>query len=102
MFGKSKRTRELEPPPVASANSEAVEVLRVWAAPGAPQQLALRTCWKDPGAWGLVLADIARHAAQAYRREGQDPDEVLRRIRELFDAEWSSPTSAAEDLTDGA
>ena len=99
MFGRRK-PQELDRPPVASSNSEAVEVLRVWAAPGAAQQLTLRTCWKDPAAWGLLLVDVARHAALAYRREGRNPDEVHRRIREGFDAEWSSATSAAEDLTD--
>lgn len=99
MFGRRKQTSELDPPPTAN-NSEAVEVLRVWAAPGSPQQLTLRTRWKDPGAWGLLLADVARHAAQAYQREGQDPEQVLARIRELFEAEWSSPTSPADDLTD--
>ena len=100
MFGRRKQTQELDPPSLATSCSEAVEVLRVWAAPGAPQQLTLRTCWKDPGAWCLLLADVARHAAQAYRADGQNPDSVLRRIRELFDAEWSSPTSPAEELTD--
>jgi hypothetical protein len=100
MFGRRKQTPELDPPPIATANREAVEILRVWAAPGSPQQLTLRTCWKDPGAWGLLLVDVARHAAQAYQREGHNPREVFRRIRQLFDAEWSSPTSAADDLTD--
>lgn len=100
MFGRHKQNSELDPPPFAARNSEAVEVLRVWAAPGSPQQLTMRTCWKDPGAWGLLLADVARHAAKAYQREGKDPQQVLERIRELFDAEWSSPTSPAEDLAD--
>lgn len=100
MFGRRKENRELSPPPAAGTNAEAIEILRVWAVPGNPQQLTLRTCWKDAGAWGLLLVDIARHAAQAYEREGQNPEEVLRRIRELFEAEWVSPTTAAEDLTD--
>lgn len=99
MFGGQKDTRALDPPPVADANPEAVEILRVWAAPGAGQQLALRTTWRDPGAWGLLLVDIARHAAQAYAREGQNREDVLHRIRQLFDAEWESPTDPAEDLT---
>ena len=99
MFGKRKQASELEPPPIASTDKEAVEVLRVWASPGAGQELTLRTCWKDSGAWGLLLVDVARHAAQAYQREGQDPAAVLARIRELFDAEWSSPTSPADDLS---
>ena len=102
MFGKRRANQELAPPPVASANDEAIELLRVWAAPGFPQQLMLRTCFADPGAWGLLLVDVARHAAQAYGREGQDSSEALARIRELFDVEWAAPTAEPEDLTDSA
>jgi hypothetical protein len=91
MFGK-KPIRELDPPPIANSNSHAVEVLRVWAAPGLPQQLTLRTTWKDAGAWGLLLADIARHAANAYANEGQNRAEALGKIRQLLDAEFSRPT----------
>src|SRR3954463_4487967 len=90
MFGRARNRNELEPPPVALTDARAVEVLRVWAAPGSPQQLTLRTTWKDAGAWGLMLVDIARHAAKAYASEGQDPKVVLARIRELFDAEWDN------------
>jgi hypothetical protein len=92
VFGKKPKTNALEPPPIASKEPEAVEVLRVWALPGHPQQLTLRTTWKDAGAWGLLLVDIARHAAQAYELEGEDPKAVLARIRELFEAEWKRPT----------
>jgi len=97
MFGR-KVTRELELPPIASANSKSVEVLRVWAAPGEPQQLVLKTTWKEPGAWGLMLADIARHAANAYANEGRDRTEVLARIREMLDAEFLAPTDEPKQL----
>lgn len=97
MFGK-KPIRELEVPPIANTNSQAVEVLRVWAAPGQPQQLTLRTTWKDSGAWGLLLVDIARHAAKAYATEGHTPADVLARIRELLDAEFSKPTDTPIQL----
>jgi hypothetical protein len=94
VFGKRTPTNTLEPPPIA-ADENAVEVLRVWAAPGSAQQYAICTTWKDPGAWGLLLVDVARHAAQAYGNEGQDPSTALARIRELFDAEWAAPTDPA-------
>ena len=97
MFGR-KVTRELELPPIASANSKSVEVLRVRAAPGEPQQLVLKTTWKEPGAWGLMLADIARHAANAYANEGRDRTEVLARIREMLDAEFLAPTDEPKQL----
>ena len=97
MFGR-KVTRELELPPIASANSKSVEVLRVWAAPGEPQQLVLKTTWKEPGAWGLMLAEIARHAANASANEGRDRTEVLARIREMLDAEFLAPTDEPKQL----
>ncbi len=54
MFGK-KAKRELDPPPLATRNAEAVEVLRVWASSGHAQEVVLKTTWKDAGAWGLML-----------------------------------------------
>ncbi len=99
MFGKPRNENALQPPPIADNNPQAREVLRVWAAPGNPQQLTLRTTWKDAGAWGLMLVDIARHASKAYANEGQDPKAVLKRIRDLFDAEWEKPTDKAKDIT---
>jgi len=98
MFGKRQNSNSLETPPIANADPNAVEVLRVWAAPGQPQQLTLRTTWNDAGAWGLLLADVARHAANAYGNEGADPNVVLARIRELFDAEMSSATDTPQQL----
>jgi len=91
MFNK-KPKGELELPPIASSNPQATEVLRVWASPGQPQQLTLRTTWKDPGSWGLLLADVAHHAARAYANEGHNTAEFLTRIRQLLDAEFSNPT----------
>ena len=95
---KKKSSRELEVPPIASSNSQAVEVLRVWAAPGQTQQLTLRTTRKDAGAWGLLLADVARHAANAYADEGQNRAEVLGKIRQLLDSEFSRPTGNPIEL----
>ena len=99
MFGKRTYKNSLEAPPLAEANSDAVEVLRVWAAPGSSQELTLKTTWKDPGAWGLMLVDVARHAAQAYSAEGHNPSEVLERIRNFWNAEWSAPTDVPQDIT---
>ncbi len=91
-------TNSLDPPPIARQNPNSIEILRVWTAPGSPQQLSLRTAWKDPGAWGLVLVDVARHAAKAYEAEGKDPSDVLARIRKLFDAEWNNPTDEPQQI----
>ncbi len=51
--------------------------------------------WPDPRAWGLMLADLARHAANAYHQtEGRDRSAVLASIRAAFDAEGSVPTDS--------
>ena len=92
MFGKRENQNALEPPPIAASDPKAVEVLRVWAAPGEAQQVTLNPIWKDAGAWGLLLVDVARHAAEAYAQEGLYRVATLARIKELFDAEWSDPT----------
>jgi hypothetical protein len=97
MFRKQSK-KELLRPPIADSCPEAVEVLRVWAAPDEGQDVVLKTMWKDAGAWGLMLADIARHAANAYGNEGYDRAEVLVRIRELFDAEFSDPTDEPKQI----
>jgi len=89
MLEKSKN--ELTPPPNAE-NARAVEVLRVWAEPEAAQQLVLKTTWEEPGAWGLLLADIARHAAKAYAAEGVCEAHALDRILQLFRAEFAATT----------
>ena len=97
MFGKQPK-RELQPPPIAKSDKQAVEVLRVWAAPGEAQETVLKTTWKDAGAWGLLLADVARHAANAYENEGHNRAEVLERIRQLFEAEFSEPTDDPKQI----
>jgi hypothetical protein len=48
---------------------------------------------------GLLLVDLARHAARAYAKEGHDLNATLARIRLLFDAEWDHATDTPESLT---
>ena len=96
MFGKNKN--ELNPPPI-SKEKGTFEILRVWAGTDMPQQLTLETTWTDPGTWGLVLVDIARHVAKAYSNKGNiTEEEALSRIKQLFDVEWESPTDVPEQL----
>jgi hypothetical protein len=55
----------------------------------------LRSCrpWDQPAAWGLVLADIARHLARAYEQtQGKGQSETLDAVIGLFAAELSNPT----------
>ena len=98
MFGKRKTENELDPPPLARGNAEATEVMRVWTAPGEGPHVTLRTTWEDPAAWGMMLVDIARHAANAYAKEGVKRAEALTRIKALFDAEWAEPTDEPREI----
>lgn len=90
--------KELGTPPLAQTQS-AFEILRVWTAEGASQECVLQTAWQDPAAWGLLLVDIARHAARAYASTTQlSEQQAFDRIRMGLDAEWSSPTDQGQQV----
>ena len=85
--------------PPNAHETDAVEVLTVWARPGLPQQLTLQPTWPDPAAWGLMIRDITRHAARAYAANGTiSESEALARIMTAFDAESMTPTDSPDDL----
>jgi len=88
----------LDPPPAATRDKASFELLRVWVAEQG-QHVSLRSgTWEDPFAWGIVLADLARHIvnAESLRRKGLDKDAYLERIIEGFHAEIESPTDEPE------
>jgi hypothetical protein len=78
----------LEIPQAVAVDPEAFELLRVWVA-NKQQQVSLRTgVWEDPAAWGIMLADLARHVAESYRQEeGRDVAATLARIKAGIDVE---------------
>ena len=87
------KLRELPVPPDAAADKDATEVARLWTDGNAGYVSVGTHVFEEPGIWGIVIADLARHVANAYAQaEGHDPDEVLQRIKALFDAEWEAPT----------
>jgi hypothetical protein len=91
-------TKYLDPPPAAAKDKAAFELLRVWVAEQG-QHVSLRSgTWEDPFAWGIVLADLARHVvnAEAMHRKGLDKDAFLERMLEGFHAEIESPTDEPE------
>jgi hypothetical protein len=88
----------LDPPPAATRDKASFELLRVWVAEQG-QHVSLRSgTWEDPFAWGIVLADLARHIvnAESMHRSGLDKDAFLERILEGFHAEIESPTDEPE------
>jgi len=80
-------------PNAAKTDPKSFELLRVWVA-NKGQHVSLRAgVWKDPAAWGLMLADLARHVANSYQQDaGLDRLKTLQRIKAALDTELESPT----------
>jgi len=88
----------LDIPPAAQRDKASFEVMRVWIADQA-QHVSIRSgAWEDPFAWGIVLADLARHVALAHEMQDNkvDKDAFLERLLEGFHAEIDNPTDEPE------
>jgi hypothetical protein len=71
---------------------DAIEVLRAFVVDGG-LSIAFQRAFEEPDMWGLLLVDVARHAARAYSRESEyTEEEALRRILDMFEAEIARPT----------
>jgi hypothetical protein len=85
-------------PPDAVTNPEAVEVLRAFVVDGG-LSISFVRAFDDPSMWGMMLVDIARHAARAYDKEGAMSEaEALAAIVDMFDSELSTVTDAGVTL----
>jgi hypothetical protein len=83
-------------PPDALANDKAVEVLRAFVVDGG-LSISFVRAFDDPQMWGMVLVDIARHAARVYEKEGAMSEaEALATITDMFTAELSRPTDLGQ------
>ncbi len=88
----------LDIPPVAQRDKTSFELIRVWIAEQ-NQHVSIRTgVWDDPSYWGMMLADLAQHIANAHAMQDDkiDMDDFLDRLRDGFDAEMDSPSDDAE------
>lgn len=78
--------------PPTALEQGGVEVLRA-AIVDTGLHVSLRRAFDEPDAWGMLLADIARHVARIYAKEdGMREEATLARLRELFNAEMDAPT----------
>src|SRR3954470_18398367 len=78
--------------PPAAMEQGGVEVLRAAIVDGA-LHVSLRRAFDDPEAWGMLIADIARHVARIYAKEGPlSEDDVLERVRGVFETEMDTPS----------
>jgi hypothetical protein len=90
-------------PEAALHDEDAVEMLRVWIA-----DKKLHCSMKvgmyretmnipEETAWGTILADVARHVANALQSSySTNPEESIDRIRDSFIKELDAPTSEAK------
>jgi Domain of unknown function (DUF5076) len=79
-------------PPDVIGREDATEVLRAFVVDGG-LSIAFTRAFEEPDMWGLMLVDIARHAARAYAREAvMSEEEALSRILDMFEAEIARPT----------
>ena len=79
-------------PPDVVGRDDATEVLRAFVLDRG-LSIAFTRAFEEPDVWGLLLVDVARHAARAYARESEfTEDEALRRIVDMFEAEINRPT----------
>ncbi|MBI5263205.1 MAG: DUF5076 domain-containing protein [Bradyrhizobium sp.] len=79
-------------PPDVIDREDATEVLRVFVLDGG-LSMAFQRAFEEPDMWGLLLVDLARHAARAYARESEyTEEEALERIVDMFEAELERPT----------
>jgi hypothetical protein len=78
--------------PPTALEQGGVEVLRAAIVDGG-LHVSLRRAFDDPEAWGMLIADIARHVARIYSTEDKfREEETLERIRAIFEAEMDAPT----------
>jgi len=97
-----KHENELLIPPGAEEDPKALEVIRVWGKRRSTRELN-PLVWKDPEAWGIVLADLAGHVANAYKQAlGLNRAETMRKITYLLVAELTHPTDKARGQVQNA
>lgn len=91
--------RELIIPAAAQTDDESWELLRAWVAENGLHCSLKVGVYEAEGipeeqAWGAILADAARHIADALESLGlRDNETTLREIRRSFENELDSPTS---------
>jgi len=107
---KTNKDRDLAVPSEVEADPKAREVLRAWVANGGLVCALRPETWSETSNWGIVLADLARHVANAvHDLKGDEPgwpsDDLFRyRIPHQIVSVNASPRrfQNAKDLVDTA
>ena len=95
--------KELIIPPAAQRDDQSIEMLRAWVAEeGLHCSLKIgvwegRSDTTEERAWGILLADVVKHIANAMRdKYGSDISETKVRIVKALFKELEMPTSEAK------
>src|SRR4051812_9056881 len=98
MRKKRGHLRELTIPPAADRGRESIELIRAWIVDDALYGPPGRGVWAggenlpEPIGWGVLLADIARHVANALQKsDGRDRAHFVRDLRQVFNNELDEP-----------
>ena len=79
-------------PPDVIGREDAVEVLRAFVVDGG-LSISFTRAFDEPQMWGMMLVDIARHAARIFEKEGVCTEtEALERIFGMFESELGNPS----------
>src|ERR1700734_1340194 len=98
MPGTGKGPKEQPLPPDVMGREDATEVLRAFVVDGG-LSIAFTRAFEEPDMWGLMLVDIARHAARAYAQErSYTGEEALARVVDPFEAEIARPTDTGNTM----
>jgi hypothetical protein len=93
---------QLPIPGDAIADPQSVEMIRAWIANRGLHCSLNIGIWGADGsmderrAWGILLADVVKHVADALVGEGLDKNETVAKVRESFLAELDKPTSSSQ------
>jgi hypothetical protein len=87
---------ELPTPPEAVKDPDSTELLRAWVIDQALHCTLNSGAFEDPATWGVLLADLMQHLADALKeQEGRDPAQTLQSIRAALEAELNAPNDPA-------
>jgi hypothetical protein len=95
----ARQHKSLPVPPKAAHDPRSQEMIRAWIADGGLHCSLRVGLWQDENvdeslAWGILLADVVRHVANAMEEsDGKDRRETIEAIKESFLTEIRKPTS---------
>ncbi len=88
----AERTFEALNPPPDAVEKGGIEILRASVVDGAVS-IAMRRAFDDPFTWGVLLVDLARHAARVYAMETDiSEEEAMAAISAGMQAELNDPS----------